>query len=510
MPCDPTPPTRTFRLCAALIACAAVGTGAGCGAKGAAHPPPPRLPERVRTLEVHQEGGDIVVSFRPPEKMQTGGALSPPVRFEILAVVGAKTPVFGSGTAPGAGPAAGGTAGGVPGPAAAASGAPNATNVASSADPLRDAHAALRFGKAVKVVPYDIPEKKTPGSTTEPPASPGAAAAAKPGTTPSTGHAAPEKKPEPREPDRIIVRLAPSDFTGVRLEASRLTVGVSVVDGRNRRAPPSQAQAIEPLPPLPQPSGLAAAMTPRGVRLSWSPPELSSWKATPAAAGAPQLLVAVYRWKSGDPEPQRPLRTLAAETTDWLDEKAPRDERLAYAMRISAGTGPPRRESLPAGPVEVETKDTFPPSPPRDLVAVSHEGAIRLFWFPPEEIDVTGYRVYRADGAAGEDAAFRLMEEVPALQSSTEDAAVTAGAIYSWRVTAVDAAEPKNESAPSAIVTATAGVPGEAEPVGAAEPPPQTPPGPAAPPPCGSNGPAGPGGTANRLSRIAFERKAQT
>ena len=413
---------------------------AACGAKGPPHPPPAKLPEPARALEVRQEGSDIVVSFRPPDRMQSGEPLQPPVRFEALAVIaGRVTTPAAAAAAVGAPPASGSAI-----PAAMPPGGVGSTGstVASSAEQSRIARAALRFGRPVKTVPYEPP--------------------AEPSTKPSPE---PSKAPS-GSPQRVEMRLGAADLPGVRLESARLTIGVAVVDGRGRRTPPAQAQTIEPVPPLPAPSSLAVAMTARGAHLSWTPPQ-SDAVVSPAEPGAADTaapatpgtawLQAIYRWPAGEREADRPLRTLPYDAAEWLDEATPPAKRMVYAVRTSAGVTPPRRESLPAGPVEVDTHDVFAPSPPRELVAVAQDDLVRLFWFPPEESDVAGYRIYRGDGIVGEDGPFRLLAEVPAEQTSFEDRAVTPGAAYTWRVSAVDSAEARNESAASMPVTATAG-----------------------------------------------------
>ena len=53
-------------------------------------------------------------------------------------------------------------------------------------------------------------------------------------------------------------------------------------------------------------------------------------------------------------------------------------------------------ESEPAPPACEKLVDTFPPAPPKGLVAVASEGAINLIWDANAETDLAGYLVLRA------------------------------------------------------------------------------------------------------------------
>lgn len=375
--------------------CAAVGMAAmllcapSCGAKGPPRPPPPREPEPVRGLELRQEGDGLTVSFKPPVKNEDASPLVPPVSLEILVFV-SERPAAQEGQPP---------VGGPPVPAAALTAPASAAPAVSR----REAAVLMRRARPVKVVPLV-----------------GA-------------------------PSRVDVRLGPEDFPGMRLEASRVIVGVAVVDGRHRRTSPSSVRSIDPAPGLPAPRSLAAVPTPEGVRVAWEPPD---------GVCPPDSSFALYRWKAGEPLPSRPLALLPAGEREFLDREAPAGSRLAYGLRLALMPAEPRRESLMAGPVEIDVRDVFAPTAPEGLVAVVEADGIRLFWYPSPEADVAGYRLYRAEeGESG----FKPLFTEPTVLTSHEDRAVQRGRKYEYRVTALDGATPPNESAPSQAVSGIAG-----------------------------------------------------
>jgi len=373
-----------------LVACELVA----CGVKGPPRPPPPRQPEPASSLEVRQEGDALVVSFRPPRKMLGGSALEPPVRFQILATIGEKGAAAGAAATTGAAAVPAGPGRGAEGAAHGVASAPAATGVAGTApvqpgaaslpppEQARVAAEVMRLARRVKTVPME------------------------------------------EGAERAEVRLTRDDFPGTRLESSHVTIGVAVIDGRGHRAPPPEVQAIEPVPSPPAPTSFNAAVTAEGVRLTWQPPDLGSYRRT-----SETLNLALYRWKSGEAAPSRPYRLLTADSREFLDREASAGSSLDYALRLLVGPSPPRRESTTAE-------------------------LIRLFWFPSEEPDFAGYRIYRGEGDSTD---FRPLTDHLLTQSSFEDHDVVKDRKYSYRVTAVDRAVPPNESEPSETVSAVAG-----------------------------------------------------
>ena len=110
-----------------------------------------------------------------------------------------------------------------------------------------------------------------------------------------------------------------------------------------------------------------------------------------------------------------------------------------------AGTG-----ALSVGPMSAEEcvtpVDVFPPVPPADLRLFWRTEATELSWRDSASSDVAGYHVYRSgpDGSG-----FQRLTESPVEQTSYTDATRDPRGAYRYAVTAVDGADPPNESLPS-------------------------------------------------------------
>jgi hypothetical protein len=106
----------------------------------------------------------------------------------------------------------------------------------------------------------------------------------------------------------------------------------------------------------------------------------------------------------------------------------------------------------PASPVACASfADRFPPSAPRELVAVAVPGGVNLIWEPSDDADVAGYLVLR--GEAGSDT-LTALTAAPVTTPSYRDETITPGVRYVYAVVAVDRAG--NRSAESNRVEETA------------------------------------------------------
>jgi fibronectin type 3 domain-containing protein len=100
--------------------------------------------------------------------------------------------------------------------------------------------------------------------------------------------------------------------------------------------------------------------------------------------------------------------------------------------------------------------DTFAPKTPDDVFAVTSSGGILLSWREADASDLAGYRVYRAERSEGP---YELMTPEPIRLGSFMDRNVEPGVEYHYKVSAVDQAEPENESPQSASESARASEP---------------------------------------------------
>lgn len=216
---------------------------------------------------------------------------------------------------------------------------------------------------------------------------------------------------------------------------STLRYGVRVRDRRGRSSPLVVAPDLVPIAPPPPPRGLRGEATADGVRLVWDSPQADG-----------RFRYNVYRAPAGEPFGDRPLNRDPLTTPEYLDLEVNPGGSHAYVVRTAASDGPPFLESVDAGPVEVLAQDLFPPGAPTGLVAVQEGGAVRLFWNPNPERDLSGYRIYRRSNTGP----WRQFGPEIVIQPLYLDTEVEPGEHAAYKVTAVDRAA--NESAPSEIV----------------------------------------------------------
>ena len=206
---------------------------------------------------------------------------------------------------------------------------------------------------------------------------------------------------------------------------------VRVLDRRDR---PSAWVAVPDLVLLAAgnpPAGLSAEPTAMGVRLRWE--------------GNAENGYNIYR-SEGDAAASIAINDQPIRANEYLDEDIRMGRRYNYRVRALLADGRPRRETVDSPPVDVTAVDKFAPESPRGLVAVQEGAGVRLFWDPSPERDVIGYRVSRSiDGAA-----FVPIGPDPLERPLFLDTEVRPGQRVRYRVTALDAAEPTNESAPAA------------------------------------------------------------
>ncbi|HEY0163120.1 MAG TPA: fibronectin type III domain-containing protein, partial [Edaphobacter sp.] len=225
--------------------------------------------------------------------------------------------------------------------------------------------------------------------------------------------------------------------------------------------------ALVPAGEAPAPvAGLKATATRNGAMIEWQPNDsapLIELDRTLVSAAKPAQKKAAMSLPEDQPAEIR-LRSgkedmLRKDPGGTLDRSALRGQQYSYtAQRIRVvtinGTRYEMRSAVSA-PLALAMKDSFPPAAPTGLAAIpgsqGEAATIDLSWQPDVEPDVSGYNVYRREGAAG---SFERVTAKPALGPAFSDATVAAGHSYTYRVTAVDSAG--NESAPSSETTETA------------------------------------------------------
>jgi hypothetical protein len=241
-------------------------------------------------------------------------------------------------------------------------------------------------------------------------------------------------------------RVKWTDSQGLRF-GQRYVYVVIAADSIGRSSGPSERQVVTfHAAPL-APQNLRVVPGEREARLTWSPPAgLVDGGTLP-----PGVTYQLLRSESQG-GPFHPVTTTPINSTAFTDSGLRNEQTYSYAVRAvrSEATGSARSE--PSTIVAATPVDLTPPSPPKNLVAVPSEAAIRLAWDPSPEDDVAGYLVYRS-GPTGSEAVRLTPTPIP--NTIYTDRNVTRAATYRYIVTAVDRAARPNESARSNEVTAT-------------------------------------------------------
>ena len=141
-------------------------------------------------------------------------------------------------------------------------------------------------------------------------------------------------------------------------------------------------------------------------------------------------------------------------TTTWTEVRIPLRVFADGGVRLTQLDNLSFTGAGPAGTIEVDDiaflGDEFAPAAPQGLVGSANGTSATLAWTPNNEPDVVGYRVYRRLAGTG---SFSSLTTTLVTGPAFTDTTVSPTAAYEYRVTAVDNAQPQNESAPSATVT---------------------------------------------------------
>ena len=141
-----------------------------------------------------------------------------------------------------------------------------------------------------------------------------------------------------------------------------------------------------------------------------------------------------------------------AYTRNYLGSVVEFDRSHCYAVRVVDYIDEMRLMGEASQATCVVFTDTFEPSAPTGLFAVSDAESVNLIWDPNTEVDVVGYIVLRGRSA---DSTFERLTMEPVEGNSYRDTDVVSGESYSYQVLALDSAVPPNVSLPSGIITET-------------------------------------------------------
>jgi hypothetical protein len=233
-----------------------------------------------------------------------------------------------------------------------------------------------------------------------------------------------------------------------------LSVGIST---SGRRGPFSRRASVPLSPAPPAPSQAVITYDETGVTMIWkaaaqptaaSAPSADVLESKPIACGTPPVGFHVYELGADGLETR--LTQKAVVEPQYIDRRVDWGAERCYTVRTVHTIDTLAVESEPAAPTCVALADTFPPQPPKGLVAIASEGAISLIWDASPEADLAGYLVLRAPAAAR---TFAAVTPEP-VQDTTFNDKVEAGTPFVYAIQAVDKAgnrsNPSVESTPEA------------------------------------------------------------
>jgi len=214
------------------------------------------------------------------------------------------------------------------------------------------------------------------------------------------------------------IKIFPQDFK----------ISITFWDSRGKRASMSRLFEFEVKEPPKPPKNLRGEVNENGINLKWEAEE-------------EQKNLGFFLYFSDGKEfkkvNQEPLLN-----NDFIFKDFTWDRE--YRFKVSS-VSEKFYESDDSKEISIIPVDKFPPTPPKNLVAIPEEGFILLRWDKVEVNDFEKYNVYRE-----EDGKKKLLTLNGTTETRFEDRTGTKGKIYKYFVTAID--KNGNESSPSNLV----------------------------------------------------------
>ena len=193
--------------------------------------------------------------------------------------------------------------------------------------------------------------------------------------------------------------------------------------------------------PPAKPRQLAAEPVKNGIHLVWQPP--LKW-----TDGLPVDIPLFYRIFRREEKAKKWKKLARTGKTEFFDENSRTDRSYSYRVAASFvfhGTDIQGEFSTVSN---VVPRDFIPPEAPKGLVAVQTGSGIELLWQQNSETDMAGYRIYRREP----DGLITLLNRTLAREPRFVDREKLPAGQYAYWVTAVDNAQPPNESGMSTMV----------------------------------------------------------
>jgi len=223
---------------------------------------------------------------------------------------------------------------------------------------------------------------------------------------------------------------------GMEDPAGFVMYGVEEVNSHGRSAGISNQVAIPVVPTIAAPDKVTAEVSADGVRVSWSEP------APPAPPEGVAYLYRVMRRPAGAGGYIVIDDIAPSATGSYLDKTFAWEQKYEYRITTLSQVQQRGRTAGVEGddspPVEVFTRDIYPPAQPSGLQAVfssvGQKPFVDLTWAPNLESDLAGYNIYRWVSGGQPQRLNTQLVQTP----SYRDENVEPGKQYSYAVSAVD------------------------------------------------------------------------
>jgi hypothetical protein len=258
-----------------------------------------------------------------------------------------------------------------------------------------------------------------------------------------------QPQPKKKQEEEPAIRMQYVDSLPPQLgqenPAAFVTYAVEEINSHGRSAGLSNQVPIPVAPTIAPPNDLSAQVSGEGVRISWTGP------APPAGLS--------YRYRIMRRPVGVPAYTVLADvepaaTGSYLDKTFGWEQKYEYRITTLSQVDSHGINTAVEGddsqPVEVFTRDIYPPAQPAGLQAVfssvGQKPFIDLTWAPNLESDLAGYNLFRRV----EGAQFEKLNQQLVQTSSFRDENVEPGKKYIYSVSAVDLRGNESQRSPEA------------------------------------------------------------
>jgi hypothetical protein len=213
---------------------------------------------------------------------------------------------------------------------------------------------------------------------------------------------------------------------------------IRAVSARGGVSALSEEVRATPLLSLAAPTNLAAERGDSFTQIAWSPVAMRT-------DGSPYdgfVGFNLYRgMESGRYDPV-PLNKEPLRTTSYKDTAVVNARTYYYIVRSVDSPALPWRESLDSNEGSATPADMTPPDKPLGVTVVPGVGRVFLTWSDNKERDLAGYNLYRASGGM----VFERLTPAPLSRTTYSDEAVKPGALYYYKITAIDRSGNESEA----------------------------------------------------------------